>query len=122
MPVPVSAQRPKADFEAALESLVTDMVSQIPLSFPVGPILWGETYATVPQTKTPGTQVEFEDLAKAFLMLLSAANFGRLHVYVANHLTVKQLVDEWTFKQADDNVASALAVLKDQILPTVIGW
>jgi hypothetical protein len=103
-----------ADFEAALESLVADMVAQVPLSFPAGPTLWGESYATAPEPKTPGTQVEFEDLAKAFLMLLSAANSGRLHGYVANHLAAKQLADERALKQADDNVASALAALKAQ--------
>jgi hypothetical protein len=95
-----------ADFEAALESLVAEMVAQVPLSFPVGPTLWGESYATVPETKTPGTHVEFEDLAKAFLMLLSAANSGRLHGYVANHLAAKQLAER-ALKQTDDNVSSA---------------
>jgi hypothetical protein len=70
------------------------MVAQVPLSFPAGPTLWGESYATAPEPKTPGTQVEFEDLAKSFLMLLSAANSGRLHGYVANHLAAKQLDDE----------------------------
>jgi hypothetical protein len=69
----------------ALESLVADMVAQVPLNFPAGPTLWRESYATAPETKTPGTQVEFEDLVKAFWMLLSAANAGRLHDYVVNH-------------------------------------
>ena len=78
-----------ADFEAALESLVADMVSQVPGSYPAGPNLWGEPFATAPEPKTPGTQVEFEDLAKAFLMLLSASNSGRLHGYVGNHLAAK---------------------------------
>ncbi len=63
--------------------------------------------------------MEFEDLAKAFLMLLSASNSGRLHGYVGNHLAVKQLVDERAVKQADDNVASALASLKAQEEDTV---
>jgi flagellar motility protein MotE (MotC chaperone) len=76
--------------------------------------LWGEPFATAPEPKTPGTQVEFEDLAKAFLMLLSASNSGRLHGYVGNHLAAKQLADERALKQADDNVASALASLKAQ--------
>ena len=90
------------------------MVAQVPLSFPAGPTLWGESYATALEPKTPVTQVEFEDLVKAFLMLLSAANSGRLHGYVANHLAAKQLADEQALKQADDNVASALAALKAQ--------
>ena len=47
-------------------------------------------------------------------MLLSSANAGRLHAYVANHLAAKQLADERTLKQADDNVASALVSLKTQ--------
>jgi hypothetical protein len=78
-----------ADFEAALESLVADMVAPVPLNFPAGPDLWGESYTTTPEPKTPGTQVEFEDLTKVFLMLLSASNSGRLHGYVADHLTAK---------------------------------
>ena len=55
-----------ADFEASLESLVADMVAQVPLRFPASPTMWGEPYPTAPELKTPGTKLEFEDLAKAF--------------------------------------------------------
>jgi hypothetical protein len=43
-----------ADFEAALEILVADMVDQVPGYFPVGPNLWGEPFATAPETKNSG--------------------------------------------------------------------
>jgi hypothetical protein len=51
----------------------------------------------------PGTQVEFEELTKAFLMLLSSANSVRLNGYITNHLLTKQHVDDRAIKLADES-------------------
>lgn len=103
-----------ADFEDALSALVADMVAQLPRNFPAGAGMWGEPYAASPAPQSPGTQEEFEDLAKAFLMLLSTAHAGRLHGYISNHLAAKQLADERALKMASDTAASALALAKAQ--------
>jgi hypothetical protein len=76
--------------------------------------MWGETYASDPAPQVPGTQVEFEELTKAFLMLLSSTNSGRLNGYITNHLLAKQHVDDRAIKLADESAASALALAKAQ--------
>ena len=58
--------------------------------------------------------MEFEELTKAFLMLLSSTNSGRLNGYITNHLLAKQHVDDRAIKLADESAASALALAKAQ--------
>ena len=99
----------------ALQIFVNSVMAQVPKLYPDdGPNMWGEPYVSVPSSRVPVTQTGFEELTKAFLMLLSTVNSGRLNGYVTNHLLAKQHADDRAVKMAEETAASALALAKAQ--------
>jgi len=96
-----------------METWVAKLVAQVELMHPVGPNQWNEVHPDAPSTST-GTKVEFEDAARAFLMLVGAAGGGRLQNHVVNFNIAKHQAEERTERARVEAAAGSHLAAKMQ--------